>query len=91
MESAFAASWTVNPAKQRSFTKAANDLGVTQSTLSRRIEHLEQQLGVRLFVRTQSGVTLTPEGESILGAAREIEAKILEIQGSLVGADRTTR
>lgn len=71
-----------------SFTKAANDLGVTQSTLSRRIEHLEQQLGVRLFVRTQSGVTLTPEGESILGAAREIEAKIFEIQGSLVGWDK---
>ncbi len=70
-----------------SFTKAASDLGVTQSTLSRRIEHLEQQLGVRLFVRTQSGVTLTPEGESILQAAREIEAKILEIQGSLIGAD----
>lgn len=71
-----------------SFTKAADDLGVTQSTLSRRIEHLEQQLGVRLFLRTQSGVTLTPEGESILGAAREIESKILEIQGSLVGSDQ---
>lgn len=71
-----------------SFTKAADDLGVTQSTLSRRIEHLEQQLGVRLFVRSQSGVTLTPEGESILGTAREIESKILEIQGSLIGADK---
>lgn len=71
-----------------SFTKAAGDLGVTQSTLSRRIEHLEQQLGVRLFVRAQSGVSLTPEGQSILQAAREIEAKILEIQGSLIGADK---
>jgi DNA-binding transcriptional LysR family regulator len=74
--------------KAGSFTKAASDLGVTQSTLSRRIEHLEQQLGVRLFVRTQSGVSLTPEGQSILQAAREIEAKILEIQGSLIGADK---
>ena len=71
-----------------SFTKAANDLGVTQPTLSRRIEHLEQQLGVRLFNRMQSGVALTAEGESILDAAREIEAKILEIQGSLVGYDK---
>ncbi len=71
-----------------SFTKAANDLGVTQPTLSRRIEHLEQQLGVRLFNRMQSGVALTAVGESILDAAREIEAKILEIQGSLVGYDK---
>ena len=71
-----------------SFTKAAGNLGVTQSTLSRRIEHLEQQLGVRLFVRSQSGVALTTEGKNILGAAREIEAKILEIQGSLIGSDK---
>lgn len=71
-----------------SFTKAANDLGVTQSTLSRRIDHLEHQLGVRLFLRSRSGVTLTPEGESILQTAREIEAKILEIQSSLLGANK---
>ena len=71
-----------------SFTKAASDLGVTQSTLSRRIEHLEQQLGVRLFVRSQSGATLTPEGKSILEATREIEAKILEIQANLIGSDK---
>jgi len=71
-----------------SFTKAASNLGVTQSTLSRRIEHLEQQIGVRLFNRMQSGVALTAEGESILGAAREIGAKILEIQGSLTGSDK---
>lgn len=71
-----------------SFTKAAGNLGVTQSTLSRRIEHLEQQLGVRLFVRSQSGVTLTTEGKGILGAAREIEAKVLEIQGSLISSDK---
>ncbi len=71
-----------------SFTKAASELGVTQPTLSRRIEHLEQQLGVRLFVRLQTGVTLTAEGKGILGAAREIGAKILEIQGSLIGSDK---
>jgi len=71
-----------------SFTKAANELGVTQSTLSRRIEHLEQQLGVRLFVRLKTGVVLTPEGESILHAAREIESRILEIQRNMLGSDK---
>ena len=71
-----------------SFTKAASHLGVAQSTLSRRIEHLEQQLGVRLFIRLQSGVTLTADGMSILASAREIGAKIREIQESLVGSDK---
>ncbi len=71
-----------------SFTKAAQDLGVTQPTLSRRIEHLEQQLGVRLFVRTKTGVALTPEGKSILQAARVIESQILDIQRSMMGSDK---
>ncbi len=71
-----------------SFTKAASDLGVTQSTLSRRIDHLEQQLGVRLFVRMKTGVALTPEGKSILQTAREIESRILEIQRSMLGSDK---
>ena len=71
-----------------SFTKAAQDLGVTQPTLSRRIEHLEQQLGVRLFVRMNTGVALTPEGKSILQAARDIESRILDIQRNMLGSDR---
>ncbi len=70
-----------------SFTKAARNLGVTQPTLSRRIEHLEQQLGVRLFVRMNAGVALTPEGKSILPATREIENRILDIQRNMLGSD----
>ncbi len=70
-----------------SFTKAARNLGVTQPTLSRRIEHLEQQLGVRLFVRMNAGVALTPEGKSILPATREIENQILDIQRNMLGSD----
>lgn len=71
-----------------SFTKAASELGVTQSTLSRRIEHLEQKVGVRLFARLKTGVGLTSEGESILHEAREIESRILKIQRSMLGSDK---
>lgn len=71
-----------------SFSKAAINLEVAQSTLSRRIDHLEEQLGVRLFVRLPTkGVTLTPEGESILDTARQIQSKILEIQSRMLGYD----
>ena len=51
-----------------SLAKAASHIGVTQPTVSRRIESLEERLGVRLFDRLPSGVALTMEGKSILDA-----------------------
>lgn len=71
-----------------SLAKAASHIGVTQPTVSRRIESLEERLGVRLFDRLPSGVTLTVEGESILGAAKLIERKVLEIQMNVSGLDK---
>lgn len=71
-----------------SFSKAASSLGVTQPTISRRIENLEQRLGVRLFDRLPNGVTLTSEGERILDATRHIEETVLDIQRSISGADK---
>lgn len=44
------------------FVTAAERLFVTQSTVSSRIQSLEEQLGCRLFVRNKSGTTLTPGG-----------------------------
>ncbi|HEX6997995.1 MAG TPA: LysR family transcriptional regulator [Gammaproteobacteria bacterium] len=44
------------------FVKAAERLFVTQSTVSARIQSLEQELGCQLFVRNKAGTTLTPAG-----------------------------
>jgi DNA-binding transcriptional LysR family regulator len=44
------------------FARAAEDLGLSQSALSRSIGALEAQLGMRLFDRDRAGVTLTPQG-----------------------------
>ena len=71
-----------------SFSKAASDMGVTQPTISRRIESLEHRLGVRLFDRLPNGVTLTAKGESILDAALQIESTVLEIQRNVHGSDK---
>lgn len=71
-----------------SFSKAASHLGVTQPTISRRIDNLEFRLGVRLFDRLPNGVALTSEGESILDAARHMEEMALEIQRNVWGSDR---
>jgi DNA-binding transcriptional LysR family regulator len=48
--------------RRLNFARAAEDLAISQSALSRSIQALEQQLGMRLFDRDRSGVTLTPQG-----------------------------
>ncbi len=57
-------------ANSQSFSKAADDLGVTQSAISQSIKNLEQKVGVRLFRRSGKQVLLTEEGKKLysLGA-----------------------
>ncbi len=53
------------------FTEAAKRLGVSQPTLSRHLQALEQELGVRLLTRTPRGAALTDPGQRFLRRARE--------------------
>lgn len=59
-------------AENRSFTKTAQRIGRTQSATSMQIARLEDQLSCRLFKREKRTVSLTPEGERLLGYARQI-------------------
>jgi LysR family transcriptional regulator, benzoate and cis,cis-muconate-responsive activator of ben and cat genes len=62
-------------AESRSFSKAARHLHVSQPPLSRHIHQLEEELGVKLFVRSTSGVELTREGLMLLEKARTVLAE----------------
>jgi len=53
-------------ARHRSFQQAANELGVSRSSLSHAMRGLESQLGVRLLHRTTRSVSLTEEGAALL-------------------------
>jgi len=53
-------------ARARSFTRAAAQLGVSQSTLSHTIRELEERLGVRLLTRNTRSVSPTEAGERLL-------------------------
>ncbi|MGC4878320.1 LysR family transcriptional regulator [Micromonospora sp. DT43] len=55
---------------------AAEELGVTQQAVSKRIAALERALDVRLFTRTPRGVELTPDGQAFLPHARGVVAGV---------------
>ncbi len=59
-------------AAERSFTKAAAQLNLTQPAVSQQIRQLESQLGVTLFDRKPGGLKLTPEGEIVLKYANRM-------------------
>jgi DNA-binding transcriptional LysR family regulator len=61
-------------AEELHFTRAAQRLFVAQQALSRHIQRLESQVGVRLLDRTTREVTLTPAGRQLLTRARELVA-----------------
>lgn len=50
-------------AKHLNFSKAAEELFITQSAVSQSIKHLEEDLGTQLFLRGKKGISLTAEGE----------------------------
>jgi DNA-binding transcriptional LysR family regulator len=63
-------------ADQSSFSRAARILGVKQSAVSRRIQALEDELGVSLFERQSNGVRLTIAGQRFLERTRSAFAEI---------------
>jgi len=64
-------------ARHQSFTKAAEELSVTQSAVCRQVAALESFLDVRLFRRTRRGVTLTEAG---LDYSRSVGARLDEVE-----------
>jgi DNA-binding transcriptional LysR family regulator len=62
----------VQVAETRSFVVAGRTLGISASGIGKSVGRLEQSLGVRLFHRSTRSVTLTAEGEMLLGRARRI-------------------
>jgi len=84
-------------ARERSFTRAAAKLGVSQSALSHTIKRLEARLGVRLLTRTTRSISPTEAGERLLVTVghrfEEIEAELealTELREKTAGTIRIT-
>lgn len=67
-------------ARERSFTRAAAKLGVSQSALSHTMRQLEERLGIRLLTRTTRSVSPTEAGERLL---QNIGPRFEEIEAEL--------
>ena len=61
---------------------------VNPSTVSRRLEHFEERLGVQLFTRSRRGLTITPEGAEVIARVNEIASDLGNIEGRLIGQDQ---
>jgi DNA-binding transcriptional LysR family regulator len=66
----------------------AEVLGMSHSTVARRIIALEKQIGVRLFDRTPTGYQLTAVGQEISAAAQNMEREVLALERRVVGRDQ---
>ena len=62
----------VTAVEEGSLTVAAEKLGCTQSAVSHSIAGLEEELGFALITRSRAGVRLTPEGERLMPAVRNL-------------------
>jgi LysR family transcriptional regulator, glycine cleavage system transcriptional activator len=78
-------------ARQLSFTRAAADLNLTQSSISRQVATLEEQLGVALFERRTRALDLTAAGERLQRAVRSALETIDDCVDELRAADRDDR
>lgn len=75
-------------ARHLSFTRAAAELHLTQSAVSRQIQTLEAQLGVRLFRREVRQLHLTPEGERLQRVVSEVLQRLGAVCSELRSAQR---
>ena len=67
-----------------SFTKAAEQLGYSQSTISFQIKQLEEELGCLLFERINHTITLTQRGHELVSYAHQVRALTDEFKESLI-------
>ena len=74
--------------RSKSFTRAAKELGYTQSAVSQAVRSLEAELGTVLITRSHDGITLTRDGEiffpyfeSILAGERALHVRMKEMHG----------
>lgn len=71
-------------AQKGSFTHAGEELGISQSAVSRQVHALEMQIGVSLFHRHARGLLLTEQGERLFETTSSIARELQSVSGALL-------
>ncbi|MEM9397784.1 MAG: LysR family transcriptional regulator, partial [Pseudomonadota bacterium] len=74
--------------RRRSARAAAQDLEISNSTVTRRLDEMERALGARLFDRTPEGYRMTQTAEDLLATAEHVEELILAAELQTRGTDQ---
>ena len=74
-------------ARSKTLSGAAKQLGVNRTTVTRRLESLESELGVQLFDRTPGGIVTTQAGADILRVAERVEDDVATLERQVLGRD----
>lgn len=67
-------------AEKGTITEAANELYISQPSLTKAIKELEKEMGITIFIRTNKGIVISKDGEQFLSYARQVleQADLLE-------------
>jgi LysR family transcriptional regulator, glycine cleavage system transcriptional activator len=77
--------------RHRSFKRAAEELNVTPGAISRQVKSLEDEIGVALFVRAQTGLVLTAEAEALYAVLSHAFSRAAETVASIRSGNRAQR
>lgn len=75
----------IHVAELGSFTKAARQLGYSQSTISFQIKQLEEEIGCLLFERINHTISLTERGRDLVSYAHQVRTLTDEFKDNLAG------
>ena len=64
--------------------EAAKQLFISQPSLSETMKELEAEIGIEIFLRSNRGISLTPEGEEFLGYARQVTEQFSLLQSRYI-------
>ncbi len=70
-----------------SMNEAAKQLFISQPSLSETIKELETEIGIEIFLRSNRGISTTPEGEEFLGYARQVNEQFGLLQDKYIGKE----
>lgn len=71
-------------AERGSMNEAAKQLFISQPSLSETMKELEQEIGLQIFLRSNRGIVITPEGEEFLGYARQVTEQFGLLQSKYI-------